>query len=213
MRRERDKQHSSLFINVPRAAMSSRRIRILLVSSSFAVIVYLLRRRRQRRQLLHPPTLLPLRIRSPFLKQFLPILRILIPRLRSDSFVLLVTHLTTLISRTFLSIYIARLDGAIVKSLVQRNPKEFLRNIAIFLAVAIPGSFINSFIRFAESKLALAFRTKLTRHAYEAYFRVKRFSFLSLLHRFFSFFDLESNVFPCVQSGQSFTHTRSEFNG
>ncbi|CAF4914000.1 unnamed protein product, partial [Rotaria sp. Silwood2] len=95
----------------------------------------------------------------------------LIPRLRSDSFFLLIAHLTTLITRTFLSIYIAHLDGAIVKSLVQRNPRDFLRTISIFLVFAVPASFINSAIRFAESKLALAFRTKLTRYAYEAYFR------------------------------------------
>lgn len=143
---------------------SSRRFRILLVSSSFAVIVYLLRRRSRSK-------VQPLN-RNPFLRQLIPILRILVPRIRSDSFLLLVTHLSTLISRTFLSIYIARLDGAIVKSLVRRNPKDFIRNICLFLAVAVPGSFINSFIRYAESKLALAFRTKLTRHAYEAYFRV-----------------------------------------
>jgi ABC-type uncharacterized transport system fused permease/ATPase subunit len=72
-----------------------------------------------------------------------------------------------------ISIYIARLDGAIVKSLVQRNPRDFIRTICIFLTVAIPASFINSFIRFAESKLALAFRSKLTHYAYELYFRVR----------------------------------------
>lgn len=80
--------------------------------------------------------------------------------------------MTTLITRTFLSIYLAHIDGAVVKSLVQRSPRDFLRAISIFLAVAVPSSFVNSFIRFAENKLALAVRSRLTRHAYEAYFRV-----------------------------------------
>ncbi|CAF0823163.1 unnamed protein product [Rotaria sordida] len=165
----------------------SRRLKILLLSSSFALIAYLIRRYRRylilkKRQSLTisrkesstnviPPLSIKKTINKQFFHQLQVIVRILIPRLRSDSFFLLIVHLTTLITRTFLSIYIAHLDGAIVKSLVQRNPRDFLRTISIFIAVAIPASFINSAIRFAESKLALAFRTKLSRHAYEAYFR------------------------------------------
>jgi ABC-type uncharacterized transport system fused permease/ATPase subunit len=68
---------------------------------------------------------------------------------------------------------------------VQRNARDFIRAISIFVGVAIPASFINSLIRFAESKLALAFRTKLTKHAYEAYFRV---SFCIYFHIFISNF-------------------------
>jgi len=166
----------------------SRQTKILLLSSSFALIIYFLRRYRrylilkkrcnpqQQQSVINS---LPISVNKRFLNQLLVIIRILIPHLRSDSFILLITHLTTLISRTFLSIYIARLDGAIVKSLVQRNPRDFIRTISIFLLVAIPASFINSLIRFAESKLALAFRSKLTRYAYESYFRV-RFSSLIL---------------------------------
>jgi ATP-binding cassette subfamily D (ALD) long-chain fatty acid import protein len=157
----------------------SRRTKILLLSSSsFSLIVYLLRR--YRRYLKNrvskqesAPVLSSISVNKRFLNQLIVLIRILIPRLRSDSFVLLVTHLTTLISRTFLSIYIARLDGTIVKSLVQRNARDFLRSISIFLLVSIPASFINSLIRFAESKLALAFRSKLIRYAYQSYFRVR----------------------------------------
>jgi ABC-type uncharacterized transport system fused permease/ATPase subunit len=164
----------------------SRRTKILLLSSSFALIIYFLRRYRRylilKKRCTQQQSVSnnsPISVNKRFLNQLLVIIRILIPRLRSDSFILLVTHLTTLISRTFLSIYIARLDGAIVKSLVQRNPRDFIRTISIFLLVSIPASFINSLIRFVESKLALAFRSKLTRYAYESYFRV-RFPFLIL---------------------------------
>ena len=173
-------------------SVRSRRTKILLLSSSFALLTYLIRRYRRylllkkRRSLttrreeisttispsLPSSTSIRKVINKQFFHQIRVLLKILIPSVRSDSFVLLVTHLTTLITRTFLSIYIAHLDGSIVKSLVQRNAPNFLRAISIFIAVAIPASFINSLIRFAEAKLALALRTKLTRHAYEAYFRV-----------------------------------------
>lgn len=170
-------------------SVRSRRAKILLLSSSFALITYLIRRYR-RHLLLKKRRLLNARreespttnvtssssirktINKQFFHQIREILRILIPNIKTDSFALLVTHLATLMTRTFLSIYIAYLDGAIVKSLVQRSPKDFIRAISIFIAVSVPASFINSLIRYAESKLALAFRSRLARHAYEAYFRV-----------------------------------------
>jgi ABC-type uncharacterized transport system fused permease/ATPase subunit len=162
-----------------------RRTKILLVSSSFGFLVYLLRR--YRRYLKKSVSNIPsssssISVNKRFLNQLIVIIRILIPRLRSDSFFLLVTHLTTLLSRTFLSIYIARLDGAIVKSLVQRNLRDFIRTISIFLLVSIPASFINSLIRFAESKLALAFRSKLIRYAYQSYFHVRFFFYPCYLY-------------------------------
>ncbi|CAF4007913.1 unnamed protein product [Rotaria magnacalcarata] len=167
--------------------IQTRRAKILVISSSFALIIYLIRRYRRyvilkrqqsfaNRQVTttsNPTSASSIKkaLNKQFFHQLRVIVRILIPRLRSDSFLLLITHLATLLTRTFLSIYIAHLDGAIVKSLVQRNARDFLRAISIFLTVALPASFINSAIRFAESKLALAFRSKLTRYAYEAYFR------------------------------------------
>lgn len=174
-------------------SLRSRRAKLLLLSSSFGLIIYLIRRYRRyailkKRQALAsrqeqtlantngiPPTTKKT-VNKQFFHQIRVLLRIIIPSVRSDSFLLLVTHLTTLITRTFLSIYLAHIDGAVVKSLVQRNPRDFIRAISIFLAVAVPSSFVNSFIRFAEAKLALALRSKLTRHAYEAYFRVSLFS-------------------------------------
>lgn len=159
----------------------SRRIKIIIFSSSFALIVYLLRRYRRYVLLKKSYKIIQskqtssssIALNKQFYNQLIVIIRILIPRLNSDTFLLLVTHLTSLISRTFLSVYIAKIDGAIVKSLVQRNPRDFIRTICIFLMVSIPASFINSFIKFAESKLALAFRSKLTRYAYGSYFRVR----------------------------------------
>lgn len=83
---------------------------------------------------------------------------------------LLFMHTCTLVVRTFLSIYIANLDGSIVKAIVERRPDIFLQQILKWLIVAVPATFINSAIRFFENTLALSIRTKMVRYAYQEYF-------------------------------------------
>ena len=106
-----------------------------------------------------------------FFKQLLKLIKIAIPRILSKEFALLVLHTASLVIRTFLSIYVAQLDGRIVKSIVERNIPKFSRHCTSWLLLAIPATFINSLIRFLESKLALAIRTRLVYHAYSLYFK------------------------------------------
>ena len=88
----------------------------------------------------------------------------------SKEFALLLLHTGSLISRTFLSIYVAHLDGRIVKTIVQKNVKKFMVMLTLWLGIAAPATFVNSLIRFLESQLGLALRTRLVNHAYKMYF-------------------------------------------
>lgn len=106
-----------------------------------------------------------------FICQVLKLLRVSIPSPLCKEFLLLVLHTASLVSRTFLSIYVAQLDGRIVKSIVEQNPRLFLQHCINWLLVAIPATFVNSLIRFLECKLALAIRTRLVDYAYSLYFR------------------------------------------
>ncbi|KAF8937251.1 hypothetical protein BGZ58_003029 [Dissophora ornata] len=80
-------------------------------------------------------------VNKEFFRQIESIFKILIPRLHCKETFILILHTTFLVLRTYLSVIVARLDGAIVKDL----------------------------IRYLQSKLSIAFRTRLTRYVHDLY--------------------------------------------
>ena len=104
-----------------------------------------------------------------FLKKLRGILRIVLPSWSSKSATLLGMHTAFLVARTFASILVARLDGALVKAIVDRDGRAFAYQMARWLALAWPACYINSMIKYLEGKVALEFRTELTQHSLARY--------------------------------------------
>ncbi|KAJ3785293.1 adrenoleukodystrophy protein [Lentinula aff. detonsa] len=104
-----------------------------------------------------------------FYQRLRHILRIVIPGIRSKEALMLVMHSSLLIARTAISLYVAALDGKIVASLVRAKPLEFALNIIRWLLVAIPATWTNSWLSYIQSKLAIAYRTRLTNLVMEEY--------------------------------------------
>lgn len=93
-----------------------------------------------------------------FVMQLRRLVDIMIPKLVCHETGLLSVHTLCLISRTFLSIYVASMEGAIVKYIVRKDVKNFAWMLIKWFGIAIPATFVNSMIRYLENKLALAFR-------------------------------------------------------
>jgi ATP-binding cassette subfamily D (ALD) protein 2 len=109
-------------------------------------------------------------VNKAFLVQLQKLLKIMVPSVWSRESGILTSHTLTLIARTFLSIYVAMLEGRMVKYIVRRDVRNFSFMLLRWLLVALPATFINSMIRFLESHLAMRFRTRLVRYAYKLYF-------------------------------------------
>ncbi|ORX90565.1 hypothetical protein K493DRAFT_265613 [Basidiobolus meristosporus CBS 931.73] len=102
------------------------------------------------------------------------IFMIIIPSMRSKEVFILMLHTAFLILRTWLSVVVAKLDGKIVKDLVHGNGRQFLKGIGYWFAIAVPATYTNSMIRYLQSKLAIAFRTRLTRYVHDLYLSPKK---------------------------------------
>ena len=163
--------NESKFLITRSSWISSKTVILLGACASGLALYYYRRRNRpnaqhQSRKRPNSPSL-----NIAFLKQLYKLIRISIPGLWTKEFGLLVVHTLSLVSRTFLSIYVAQLDGRLVKSIVEGNVPRFLGLIVNWVLIAIPATFVNSLIRYLECKLALHIRTRLTSYTYSLYFR------------------------------------------
>lgn len=82
-----------------------------------------------------------------FWKRLRFLFRILFPSLVCRESGLLALHTLVLVARTFLSIYVASLEGTMVRNIVQKDVSSFGGAMGKWFAVAIPATFTNSAIR------------------------------------------------------------------
>jgi ATP-binding cassette subfamily D (ALD) protein 2 len=97
-------------------------------------------------------------INKEFVIQLQKLVKLMVPGIWTKEIGLLSMHTFALATRTFLSIYVATMEGQIVKYIVRKDVKNFAIMLLKWLGVAVPATFINSMIRYLENKLALAFR-------------------------------------------------------
>lgn len=91
------------------------------------------------------------------------LLKLMFPRWFSKQAILLSMHTLTLVCRTFLSIYVAKLEGLLVRNIVEKNFRLFWLRLVQWLLIAVPATTCNSLIRYLESKLDLELKSQLIR--------------------------------------------------
>lgn len=74
-----------------------------------------------------------------------------------------------LILRTYMSIWLAEVNGKIVKAIVDRNFKKFMIKILNLLLFAIPSSGVNSALDYFNKLLAVSFRERITEKFHDDY--------------------------------------------
>lgn len=99
-------------------------------------------------------------IDSVFINRIRQLIKIAVPSLYSLEFLDMTQMMIFLILRTFLSIYIANINGRIVKSLIEVKFLPFIDKIVNLALIAIPASFINSYLEYLNKRLALRFRNR-----------------------------------------------------
>jgi ATP-binding cassette, subfamily D (ALD), member 2 len=109
-------------------------------------------------------------LNAQFFKEFLYLLKIMFPKLISVQTGLLGLHTMVLIFRTFLSIYVAQLEGSLVKNIVQKDFYQFSKYLLYWLLIALPATTSNSLIKYLETKLDLSLKTELVNKSLNCYF-------------------------------------------
>jgi len=97
------------------------------------------------------------------------LLRIAIPSLWSKEVLYMLILAFFLVVRTLLSIRIADVNGTIVKAIVKRRFWVFVMRIMTLGSIAVPASFVNSWLSFYTQRLALQYRTRLVHHFHDIY--------------------------------------------
>jgi len=97
------------------------------------------------------------------------LLKICVPGVLSKEAAALALHTAFLVTRTIISIIIAKLDGTIVKAIVERKQNEFWKRIAQWMLLGVPACMTNSMIKYMEIKIACLFRERLTKEAVKQY--------------------------------------------
>jgi len=114
-------------------------------------------------------------VNAEFFQRLQHLLNIMVPSWRSKEFFLLALQTLFLCGRTVTSVYVAKLDGFIVKALVSAKLDKFMLGILYWMLIAVPATYINSMIKYLTNKIAIAFRTRLVSHLHALYMEKNTF--------------------------------------
>jgi ATP-binding cassette subfamily D (ALD) long-chain fatty acid import protein len=104
-----------------------------------------------------------------FVQKIKELLRVAVPGWSSKEMKYLVILTLLLILRTQMSIWLADVNGKIVKAIVERNFNLFLYRVFNLMLFSVPSSAVNSGMEYFTKLLSVAFRERITEYFHQAY--------------------------------------------
>ena len=104
-----------------------------------------------------------------FVRRMAYILRIVVPSLTSKEAMLLAIQSVMLVSRSFISLRIARKGGDGLQAVMERSWKKFFFVLGDFWVSGVAASVVNSALKYLTNGITVSFRERLTAHVHQAY--------------------------------------------
>lgn len=104
-----------------------------------------------------------------FARRLYTILGICVPGVLSAESGLIGIQACLLLSRTWLTDYISRIEARAGRYLIAQNFPQFARLLAAFAGVAIPAAVVNSGLKYMQKRIQIAFQRRLSHHLHQQY--------------------------------------------
>lgn len=111
----------------------------------------------------------PAAVDASFIRRIAFILRIVVPSLKSEEAMLLTIQSLMLVSRSFISLRIARKGGDGLQAVMERSWKKFFFVLGDFFVSGVAASVVNSALKYLTNSITVAFRRRLTAYVHERY--------------------------------------------
>ena len=105
------------------------------------------------------------------MKRLAFILRIVVPSITSKEAMLLAIQSTMLVTRSFISLRIAKKGGDGLQAVMERSWKKFFFVLGDFFVSGVSASVVNSALKYLTNSITVSFRERLTERVHREYLR------------------------------------------
>ena len=106
-----------------------------------------------------------------FWKRIKELIRVVIPDMYCKEIKYIILLTIMLVLRTYMSIYLADVNGNIVRAIVNRNFTKFCKRLFYLAMFAVPSSAVNSGMDYFSKLLAVSFRERITEYFHNQYLK------------------------------------------
>jgi ATP-binding cassette subfamily D (ALD) protein 3 len=122
-------------------------------------------------------------VNGEFVKRFVRLLRILVPRVRSGEFAYTALVGVTLVVRTLCDVWMIGNGTKIERAIITRDGAAFRHYVLRYASLMLPISVVNQLLKYGLQEMTLRFRARLTEHLYDKYMQGNTFYRISTIEQ------------------------------